>query len=95
MRAAGLGFPLACAEPPSPASAHGPPSSPGILCVPVGDPPNSFDNLFTLVAVCNLAGLLPLPFLGLLPSELDKDPEDVRAYDNSAKPVDGLPGGLK
>ena len=36
----------------------------------------SFDNLYVLVALCNVAMLLPAPFLRLLPSELEKDPEE-------------------
>lgn len=31
----------------------------------------NFDHLAILVVLCNLSSLLPLPFLGLLPSESD------------------------
>jgi hypothetical protein len=32
---------------------------------------NNFQNLALLVLLCNLSSLLPLPFLGLLPSETE------------------------
>ncbi|KAL6763052.1 BT1 family-domain-containing protein [Haematococcus lacustris] len=37
---------------------------------------DNFDHLFTLVLLCNLATMLPAPFLGLLPATLDKPDDD-------------------
>eukprot|EP00877_Chromochloris_zofingiensis_P007082 jgi/Chrzof1/2627/Cz11g23020.t1 len=34
---------------------------------------DNFSNLFTLVALCTVSTLLPAPFLGLLPTTLDKE----------------------
>lgn len=41
----------------------------GVLTEALGVTSENFDNLVWLVLLCNLSSLLPLPFLGLLPSE--------------------------
>ena len=52
---------------------------------------DNFDRLFTLVAICNIAMLLPAPFLRLLPEELEQEPDEGAAGGAAAggKKTDG------
>ncbi|KAG1659431.1 hypothetical protein FOA52_001102 [Chlamydomonas sp. UWO 241] len=54
---------------------------------------DNFNNLFLLVALCNAAALLPLPFLRLLPSELDRGDDDGDDGDKPGSEGGALPGG--
>ena len=55
--------------------------------------PYSFDNLFVLVALCNMATLLPAPFLRLLPPEVERDLDEEAKVDGgkvNSRADDGL-----
>ncbi|GAX77364.1 hypothetical protein CEUSTIGMA_g4810.t1 [Chlamydomonas eustigma] len=52
-----------------------------------------FHQLFTLVAICTVATLMPAPFLKLLPDELEHDPEGLEGQ-NSTRDKQ-LPGGIE
>lgn len=47
---------------------------------------DSFDNLATLIILCNLSSLLPLPLIGLLPRDspdsTSKESEDIEMKSN-------------
>ncbi|XP_023548042.1 folate-biopterin transporter 1, chloroplastic-like [Cucurbita pepo subsp. pepo] len=47
---------------------------------------DTFNNLTTLVIICNLSSLLPLPLLGLLPEETP-DPTSKHSSDVEMKPI--------
>jgi hypothetical protein len=50
----------------------------------------NFDNLFPLVAVCVASTLLPAPFLGLIPADLERERESERGGSGgAAAPADG------
>lgn len=50
----------------------------------------NFNNLAFLLIVCNVTSLLPLPILGLLPSEADIDAAVVKPENNLISPYEAL-----
>lgn len=56
----------------------------GGLTSALGVTSTNFDNLFPLVLICTLSGLLPAPFLWLLPNEVDQDTERKQSAGSSS-----------